>query len=506
MITEVTEVTENQGHIQPIRLSYIALPILVTDGTTVLEEPLTDHTEPFPYKFTPARLRELAERPSLWATIHPAKLFRSFYDHYKRDPEFTFNGSISAKEMRPGMGIGTVGAVVRTVGFKRSKAGTGNHGSSSRRRRMHYLMDLRGYLPDRRVPTLEEQYELALEVRDFCLEMGIGPKLNFAGIAAALARHPKFWPQPRKRVPEFINEKARPYLPGNHYDLFTETGRVYKHARYYDQRSAHHHAALCAPTPTSDTLRGKGFTKGDGRIWVTPDHPRWKEVLSEYGLFMARANIPAYTEGDERYVPHDLRIPGIRSVPIWSAELPWLEEMGIKLLGIEWALTGNEVDTGLQEYARWALEESAKRPHFKATLLCTYGLKAQRRGWSRQIKGYGQRTVRWDLESFKVAHGPIKDAEFHTHGSTNVVQRGIIEAYTRMLTLRYTSLFPKDVQLGLYGDAVIVEDVEGKNIVIPIEEPFREKGVLSNLEFLSATQFVSTEVKRLPGHKAGMRR
>lgn len=498
--------------IAPLTLRTHSLPVIVTDGALVLEEPKAENVEPFPYNFRPERLRELAELPHLWATVQPASLFMAFYDHYKGERDFTFEGSVSAKELRPGMGMGTVGAAVRKVGFKRTKKGMGMQGSASRTRRIHYMLDLRGFLVGKHVPPLADLYELAKDIRDFCDEMGIGPKLNFAGIASAMLRHPKFYPDPRKRVPEFINEKARLHLPGNHYDLFTDTGRVYKSARYYDQRSAHHHAALLAPMPTSDSLTGKGFTRdsdlGGGRVWLTPEDPAWEKTLEGYGLFMAQVKVPQLDEDLERYLPHSLRSPEKRggkiSVGVWSSELPWLREIGVKLLALEWALTGDEIDRGLRRYAEWALEEAQRRPHFKAALLCTYGLLAQRRGWSRTIRGVGPDKVRWDTQVFGTS-AAIGDTEFHSYGPTNVVQRGVIEAYTRMLTLRYVSRVPKDMQLGLYGDAVII-DVDGKEFIAPIEEPWREKGELSNLKFLSATQFESDQLTRLPGHRAGMKR
>lgn len=504
---EVSDTT----HIHPIKLSSSWSPIIVTDLATIMEEPKTDSTEPYPYKFRPERLKEIAEVPHIWATTHPSDLFMSFYRYYQNDDEFTFRGNVSSKELRPGLGSGTVGAAVRQIGFTRSAKGGGENrdGTRSRTRRMHYLMDLRGFIDDKHEPPIEELYELAIKIRDFCWDMGIGPKLNFAGISSALLRHPDFYPESRKRVAEFINEKARLHLPGNHYDLFTETGRVHKTASYHDQRSAHHHAALLAPMPTSESLRAKGFTKdsdtGGGRVWITPEHPAWEQTLNEYGLFMARVVIPGLPEGQERYLPHDLRVPGIRSVPIWSAELPWIQEMGIKIKALEWALTGNEIDEGIRKYAKWALEVAQERPYFKSALLCTYGLLAQRRGWSRSIRGTGPTTVRWDHHRFK-GNVALGDTEFHSYGPTNVVQRGIIEAYTRMLTLRYVSRVPHEMQLGLYGDAVII-DIEGRDYVAPIDEgPWRDKGTLTELEFMSTTQFRSKELTRLPGVRAGMKR
>lgn len=506
-----TDVTDTTGDacISPMRLTNKWYPILVTDGKNCIEEPKTLGEDPYTYRFRPERLLELAEIPHVWATVQPADLFIAFYNHYRRDKDFMFHGNVSAKEMRPGMGAGSMGAAIRKFGFIRNSKGQGDGGTAGRnhKRRMHFFLDLRGFIKGKLPPDLEGQYQLALEIRDFCHDMGIGPKLNFAGISSALLRHPKFYPEPRKRVAEFINEKARLHLPGNHYDLFTETGRVHKSAVYFDQRSAHHHAAMLAPMPTSDSLRAKGFTRdsehGGGRLWITPRHPAWHRTLNEYGLFMAKVHVPPMLEGDERFMPHEMRSQGIRSVPIWSSELPWLEEMGVELMGLEWALTGNVIDEGIRRYAEWALDTAQAHPAFKSALLCTYGLLAQRRGWSRSIRGRGAKLVRWDHKTF-MANVAMGTPEFHSYGPTNVVQRGIIEAYTRMLTLRYVSRVPNDLQLGLYGDAIII-DAEARQYVAPIE-PWREKGELTNLKFLNATQFTSDELTRLPGVKAGMKR
>ena len=509
-MTGTTGTTDEDGYVTPLRLTNSWYPVIVTDGETCIEEPKwVEETEPFTYYFRPERLEELAELPHIWATLHPPELFMRFYNTYRTNRDFTFRGETSAKELRPGLGSGSVGSTVRKFGFARSGKGLGDKGAAGRShaRRMHFFLDLRGFLEDKLPPDLEGQYNLAVEIRNFCHDMGIGPKLNFAGISSALLRHPNFYPDPRKRVPEFINEKARLHLPGNHYDLFTETGRVYKSASYFDQRSAHHHAALVAPMPTSDSVRAKGFTRdedsGGGRVWITPASPRWERVLAEYGLFMARVHVPALPEGDERYMPHNLRSPGLQSVPIWSSELPWLEEMGVRLLGLEWALTGNVIDEGIRRYAEWALETAQEHPAFKSALLCTYGLLAQRRGWSRSIRGVGAMRCRWDAQTF-LGNAALGEAEFHSYGPTHVLQRGIIEAYTRMLTLRYVSTIPKDLQLGLYGDAVIV-DAEARQFVVPME-PWREKGELSNLTFKNAVTFTSDQLSRLPGVRQGMAR
>lgn len=455
--------------------------------------------------FEPQLLERVRELPHIWATNDPEQVFMRMNEYYKDDPNWTFTGMQRSKLPERDKTWSEIGTSIWRFGFRRRRKemgreygnGTGDHRSYSSQ--IHFLMDMRGFLSREELDTLHVPtwilFERAKEIRNFLYEMGIGPRYNFAGIASSLLRHPRFYPYPRKRVPIWLNEKARPYLPGNHYDVMTRTGTVIKQASYHDQRSAHHYAAMNVDMPTSDSLAGKGFTRSEDRIWITPKNPQWKRLTSEYGLFMMRVRVPAHEEYELRFLPHGFRTQGIHTLPVWSSEIAWLEELGVKFLGCLWALTGTEVDEGIKRYAEWAYEESQRSPYLKRTLLAAYGILGSRPSHQANLKQGDDIEVHWDRYKFKASSSEWSD--YRSPGVTNVIQRGIIEAYTRMLTLRYSSSLPRHTQLAIYGDAVIID---GK-IIAPIPEPWREKGELTNLIFRNAVQFTSDQMSRLPGIK-----
>lgn len=481
--------------IKPLRLKFQWYPIVATNlELTMFESVVTEDI--FTKDHCPQLLQGIREMPHIWATVDPGTLFMQMHSLYKGDPNWSYRGLQSTKiipdlSRKLDRDIGVMNTHVWRFGWRRTSRT--NHASQ-----MHFLLDLRGFLTReelRSQPVLpvELLFERAQEVRDFCHSMGLGPRHNFAGIASTLLRHPQFYPQERKRVPTWLNEKARPYLPGNHYDVMTKVGVIIKAASYHDQRSAHHHAALNVYMPTSDSLMGKGFTKGEGRIWLRPTDTNWNRVLAEYGLFLMRVQVPQYPEYDLRFLPHGMRQAGIYSAPVWSSELPWLQEIGVKFLGIHWALTGDEVDEGIRRYAEWALEQAERHPNLKQMLLATYGILGSRASSQAPIRQGDTDDIYWDQHKFRGTAGEW--SEYRSAPATNVVQRGIIEAYTRMLTLRYACSLPRHTQLAIYGDAVIIDG----HIVCPMPEPWREKGELTNLTFRNAVQFTSDQISRLPG-------
>lgn len=82
--------------------------------------------------------------------------------------------------------------------------------------------------------------------------------------------------------------------------------------------------------------------------------------------------------------------------------------------------------------------------------------------------------------------------------TVNVIQRGMIEAETRIAALRMatrmTSLGHR--VLSIYADAVFIEPTGPLPLMPP---PWEVKGELTNLVFLNATSFESDQVTKLPG-------
>lgn len=347
-------------------------------------------------------------------------------------------------------------------------------------------------------------------VRVFCQAHKLRATPTAGGVAAQLLRHPDFYPADRRKAPTATNEKTRPHLPGNHYELRAELDRIYGGALYIDQADAHHFAAESIALPHADDLYAQGrFHQLDGEPWLRPERPGWDSVLSSHGLFHACLEVPPIV-ANGRYIPPALHTPGpAQRRYVFSNELPELLALGARIRWISAAWTSHQADEGIRKYAEWAKREIQlwpdQKPWLKPTLLASYGILAAkpRRLTLAFWQATGGEEETWPVASDQVDVKVTRTKRAMQSPIANVIQRGMIEAETRRRSLSLARLLEEKhgrEVLSVYADAVIVRDRKGDPPGLPLlPEPWRVKDRLSMLRFYSPQAFVSDQIRRLPG-------
>lgn len=357
-----------------------------------------------------------------------------------------------------------------------------------------------------------ETYELlewAKEVRQFLIENDIQIRPTSGGIAGQLLKDRRFYPNARRKVPRSTNDKVRSKLSGNFYRLYSaEVGRVYR-ATYLDQSNAHHFAARRIRFPDANSLMARGrFASLEDSAWRKPETSAGRIELSRPGLFYGRVWSEGGT-GDKPMLPF-MEKRGSELRWWYSNELEELQRYGrVEYLVAAW--TANETDTGLNRYATWAIRQLQRSPTTqrgwtKPLLLSTYGILATKakhsefgykRAKSGETKLYPIGVQRLEV----VAKRSEKALE---PGFANVIHRGMIEAETRLESIRLArELYESGIEvLAVYADSVFVRS--GPLPLLP--EPWKIQAHLTGLRFLSASMFTSKELTKLPGIGASEQR
>lgn len=344
----------------------------------------------------------------------------------------------------------------------------------------------------------------AADVRDFCWENGMQPRPTAGGIAGQLLRDPRFYPEPRRKVPAATNEKARAQLPGNYYRLYHEP-RSTVNAFYLDQRSAHHTCAAEITFPHADRLHAKGFySEMPDKPWARRGSKRYHAVLQEFGLFYVKLSCP--TPLPERFPPPYMDSAGFRLAYVFSNELPFIRELGGEIEYVIAAWVSPKVDKGLNRYSAWSQDQlrnadSERGGWLKPTLLSTYGILAAK---PRPIQFGYKRAVGGERRLYPVGGGRLEVVERATvkareMPTANVIHRGMIEAETRLRSLRLARELTAHglTVLSVYADSVFVLD-DGTPLPL-IADPWQVKGTLTDLQFFTSTAFSSRELEKLPG-------
>ena len=347
--------------------------------------------------------------------------------------------------------------------------------------------------------------EWAKEVRDFLLKHKLNLSPTSGGIAAQLLKDDKFYPEARRKVPRRTNAAARGHLPGNFYELYAaEEGKGYHKAAYLDQSNAHHTAAAELQFPDANTLqrRGRHATLED-RSFAKIGTAKYDSLISQHGLFYLAFEAPRFGKAD---FPHPA-LPvngGYSRGYFYSNEIPFLEELKVRIRHIIACWTSPDTDPGLNRYSEWAQEEIEKssvnsKPWLKPTLLSTYGVLASK----PKILEFGYKRAEGGVDKRYPCGSGFLDVKAKASTKmreplmANVIHRGMIEAQTRMTSLRLARELAKQgfVILAIYADSVFVETTE-----LPLlPPPWRVQDFLTSLHFESATHFTSREISKLPG-------
>lgn len=354
-------------------------------------------------------------------------------------------------------------------------------------------------------PTAMKLFRWADQLRAWMLKQQIPMKPTHGGVAALLLKDSRFYPEARRKVPRATNDKAREQLPGNYYRLRVPTWKEYD-AIYLDQSNSHHSCAAALSLPCANGLYGNGRFRDplsvDARPYARFGTRLFDKAIARHGLFYLKLNNRQFGK-DEFPLPCQEK-PGAVSAFVYSNEIPYLLETGTHIEAIVASWTSAQVDTGLPAYAEWSLEELAEHPDYrkwlKPCLLATYGALA---GRPRKVE-IGHRRAKGGTDTaYPVGGSLIPVKAKRTKGESeaivaNVIQRGMIEAETRLRSVKmagYMTGHGFEV-LAVYADSVFVS--AGQTIPF-LPEGWKVEAALTRLRFYNDVSFESDQVTKLPG-------
>jgi hypothetical protein len=495
--------------VAPRKLAGTYLPIIAVSQEE--EQVLLESGEVHPLESLPAILS--ASPPSMVVTMNAARLLycldRVFTDH----PLWQFRVSPDTREIRrvngkPGSRV--AGTVVHFFGFK----------SPQKRKpgRYHYPVDPTifchksiGEIRPGDTPRVQRLMEWGMDVRAWCRDQRLRITPTGGGVAGQLLRDARWFPEERRKVPRATNDRARVRLPGNYYRLMVGEDTRH-HAVYLDMKSAHHNVAsqLSFPDPNTLMARGRFHVSGvsdvtvpDTSPWVKRGTRAFDRVMNMHGLLYVNLGVPHIPR--TMFAPPYMEKPGEHMAWVFTNELPTIQALGgtVNWIAAAWASPGT--DTGLNQYARWAMreldaQEAERKAWLKPTLLATYGFLAARP--SRMEFGFKQ-AQSGEPRQYPAGPGMLQatalvgktEREIPT---ANVIYRGMIEAQQRVevLTLARTLETMGHHVLAVYADSVFIE-AGGQLPMLP--HPWQVECELTDLHFFSSTSFTSRQLTKLPG-------
>lgn len=406
--------------------------------------------------------------------------------------------------------------IVNYFGWKGSSYKTATGRKSNRKGHWHYPVDptLFCNTPIRDLVGGVEPLDLLAwgqDLREWCAANDLHASPTAGGLGGQLLRDPRWYPEPRRKVPRATNARARAALPGNYYRLLHKPHEPVD-AVYIDMSGAHHYAASTITFPCANHLYARGrFHTPDTtdtpvpreRLWAPAGSARYLHVVESHGLLHIQLASPALKP--DQFPPPYMETLGRRRAWIFTNELPMITALGGEIEGIDAAWTSYSTDAGLNAYAAWAITETAtmtpaRKRWCKVVLLATYGNLAAR----ARATEFAYRTANGGIPREYPAGPLVLPAQAHLSDTerevptVNVIHRGMIEAEQRQLTLglaRELSLRGQTV-LSIYADAVIVK----AGVPLPLlPPPWRVDATLTRLRFATPTAFTSAERTKLPG-------
>jgi hypothetical protein len=397
-------------------------------------------------------------------------------------------------------------------------SGFGIRREGLRHQPMHQCWDMTTFTPTTTTKLLggkkithETLLAFALDVREWAHTQDLQLRNSLSGYASQLQRDKRFYPDSRCKVPTATNERARSYLPGNLVKLYVDPNTRYAYnVTSIDQRSAHHQIVQDIPLPNANTLHARGYFHNPDnatKYWIGRSDSIYNRATRATGLLCVDLSSRPTKPGEFRLHLQDF--DGTRRVYVWTNTIPFLEATGSRIEGIYAAWTATTTDTGLPAYGKWALEEiqrtSTDRKHWLKPLLhSTYGLLAAN---PRPItKGHrlalgGERSsIILGAREFLARKYTIDKLRTST---TNVIQRGMIEAETQMRSLQLAQTITDNgcAVTGVFADCVHVVGSP------PPVDPARWKTTeLTHVVYIDRVSYLSDEHDCLPGRDAFNRR
>jgi hypothetical protein len=276
----------------------------------------------------------------------------------------------------------------------------------------------------------------AVDIRNYCKESGIPLPSKPKGIAGDFLKDARFWPDGRGRVPTFINDNLRGFLPGNHMELRGKT-RMVQNVWSIDMRNAYHRVAQYLRVPDHTHIYARGFTRTwkTAPIWFASNSVEYAREIARPGFVIVEATSRPTRNSEWR--PKAINYSGKKRIGLWTNEIEFVESMGVDIHGIIASWTSHTPDMGLSRYAQFAESEANRvspdrKKWLKPTLHSLYGMLAanKRRFRIGHLRGNSKRQrffIGWnksiDLCTFST--GAI------SHPVTNVAMLGILQAEIR---------------------------------------------------------------------------
>lgn len=481
--------------VKPRTRKYVHMPLVaVVDGELVTED--GEHARNLPVYFR-------SMEPTIVVTLEVSHFLSTLHAAHGDDPTWRY----TLYRTHSQFGDGSVARVkLTTFGFR---------GEGARRQRLHQCWDPRSYSPDVSARFLDggdpgDLLRWAIDVRTWAQEQDLELRNAFAGYGAQLLRDPRFYPEPRRRVPRATNERARPALPGNLITLSVPPGPTPHTVVSIDQKSAHHQIVQDIPLPSSNHLFARGYFNDPENAegyWVERDTPLWT-ALTTYHHGLLYVGLHSRMSGKRE---RGLRLPiqeyqGYKREFIWTNQLTWLESTGTYIDGVFAAWTSTSVDEGLSLYGKFAASQiasasPARKKWLKPLLHSAYGLLAAR---PRPLE-VGHRTAGHSPHTFLLGarEFPVKGVKLDavTPQFVNVVQRGMIEAETQLRSLRMAN------DLTSQGCEVLHVHSDGLHVRgnLPLLPDTWSVSPLTDVLYIDRVSWVSAERVCLPGRDQSAR-
>ncbi len=355
----------------------------------------------------------------------------------------------------------------------------------------------------------ESLLRLAVDIREWCENENVPLPSTLAGIANALLRDKRFWPEPRGRVPRATNENVRRFLPGVHNESFTKP-----HDNYHpvvtalDQRTAYHVAAqqIPAPDPTSLFARGYFNHPDNSPLWAIPGDGLYERTVRQPGVVFAECQVRPIRRHEVR--PPAVRKSGRYRAALWTNEIPLVEQNGVTIIGLSTAWTSTRPDDGLPRYGAYAEQQVTEASDYrqrwlKPTLHALYGLLATR---ARHVKIGHLRGQSKNTGEARIGFGhtfPVRQADLGViqPATVNTAALGVLQSEIRKRSLSLARTLTE------HGVTVLHVHADGLHVVG--DPPLTPEGwkiePLTRLRYLDGQSWIAEEKDCLPGRDERMR-
>lgn len=491
--------------VKPRKPHTLDKPVIAIDGEIVLLE----NGETFTFDDLPNLIR--TQPSSILVAHHFGKIIRYLDSVYDGNPLWQYRATpLERAAWAPNRKRKAVmlDCIIGYLGFngENKKAGHFHYPLSPETFCLKTANELRRGIPESDA-TIVKLMEWAKEVRSFLQKHKLRLSPTSGGIAAQLLKDEKFYPSARRKVPRLTNAKARDQLPGNFYRLYSaRTGVQSYTAAYLDQTSAHHTAAKSLEFPNANSLRRYGhYSNLRDKAFAKAGTPKFDQFIGYPGLFYLAFETPRFHDNDFPLPNCEFKEPGYHRGFFYSNEISYLKELKVRIRHIIACWVSPDIDPGLNRYSEWALSEIEQskldaKPWLKPTLLSTYGVLAAK---PKHLEFGYKRAENAEPKRYPCGSGFIDVRAKRTKKEreplmSNVIHRGMIEAQTRLVSLKFArELAQQDYTiLAIYADSIFVEDTKPLPLLSP---PWRVQNFLTELRFESATHFRSRQLSKTPG-------